>query len=195
MESQSVAMDQFSINKKCKKIRSSTNSTSHPPPPFCNVKSDIPTNLLLRGERWNTSSPISSSSSTTHQSQSTAAAELFSSPSNQSSSGSKRRYSRDSSSTVEFQPLPTMDSSTPRHHLHRHNHHGVDEELFNSINAHRNLIASEEDFLAYAVAEIYLFELRKFSPDRFSSFNFNLLFAFFIYSLYLFHYPSVICYL
>ena len=42
----------------------------------------------------------------------------------------------------------------------------TEQELFAAINANRKYITSENDFTAYAIAEIYLFEWRKYSPDR-----------------------------
>lgn len=148
------------MHKKCKPSRSSTNSNSHPHPSRGgdNVV-DSQTNhidSLLKGE-GKYSLPQSPSLGIV--------APEFSPQNRCSSSNNKRRYSRDSTTTTSssFDYHPSASTELSPHLLH-----GIDEALFHSINAHRDLIPSEEDFLAYAVAEIYLSELRKFSPDRFS---------------------------
>ena len=159
--SSSVLTDQFPMQKKSKQSRSSTNSNCYLPSRGGNNSDSQSDRIesLLRGE--GKFSLSQSPTSTTHQCLGIMATE----GTPQSRCSNKRRYSRDSttSSSVDYHHSASVELS-PRLH-------GIDEGLFNSINAHRDLIPSEEDFLAYAVAEIYLSELRKFSPDRFLLLN------------------------
>lgn len=166
------------MHKKSKPSRSSTNSNCHLPSRGGNNSDSQSDRIesLLRGEGKYSSSQ-SPTSTSTHQYLGVMTTD---GTTPQTRCSNKRRYSRDSttsSSSIDYHPSASVELS-PRLH-------GIDEGLFNSINAHRDLIPSEEDFLAYAVAEIYLSELRKFSPDRFFLFD-NIILSDFFYCVVFF---------